>query len=102
MMTKITLAAAVTFLALAAAPSASVAQQLKPGCAGGGCIEGQNPDRAARPARMNNYKTTHHKKTKKPAVATTTAPAKNTAPCPTGQERSNRTGFCIPAHGDRG
>ncbi len=34
--------------------------------------------------------------------ATTTAPAKNTEPCATGQERSNRTGFCIPAHGDRG
>jgi hypothetical protein len=71
MMTKITLAAAVTLLALAAVPSASVAQQTKPGCAGGGCIEGKNPDRAVRPERMNSYKrtTTHHKTTKKPPAA---------------------------------
>jgi hypothetical protein len=26
----------------------------------------------------------------------------NTASCPTGQERSIRSGFCIPAHGNRG
>jgi hypothetical protein len=42
------------------------------------------------------------KKKKHKTTTSTTAPAKNTEPCPTNQERSNRTGFCIPAHGDRG
>jgi hypothetical protein len=39
---------------------------------------------------------------KKKHKTTATAPAENTEPCATGQERSNKTGLCIPAHGNRG